>query len=292
MVDVLELSPDGWSAKGRIWQPDNNFYAVLGDPIAHSLSPEMQNAALGERGLPHQYLPIRIRAGQLRNLKSGSPGLLLAGFNVTAPLKEAVSALCEGRTEQARVLGAVNTVRVENGKWLGHNTDSGGILSVLSQAWTQEKAPREGIILGAGGSARAAVEALMRWEVPSIEVWNRSVGGRERINRWLESRGLAGRVKVKGLPSEPPTAAGQDRVWVGCLAGGVPCRRFFPLEMGKFSNFFLDLRYGEQLPAEDLPLGLRFSDGLPVLLMQGGLSFAWWFGPPVPWQAMRRGLGT
>ena len=108
MNEVLELGPDGWLRDGRPWQPKQPFYAVLGDPVAHSLSPVMQNAALLDRGVDTEYLAARVTVGQLRSLKSGPAGEMLAGFNATAPLKEAVAALCDGRTDPARDLGAVN----------------------------------------------------------------------------------------------------------------------------------------------------------------------------------------
>ncbi len=290
MADVLELGIDGWRLGGHAWQPEADFYAVLGDPIAHSLSPRMQGAALLERELDHQYFPLQITAGQLRGLKNGQEGSLLRGFNVTAPLKEAVAALCDGRTDQARDLGAVNTVRVEDGKWLGHNTDSGGTLTVLSQAWPGDQAPQEAVVLGAGGSARAAVDALVRWEVPKITVQNRSVAGQDRMSHWLAGRKLQRGVKVEGLPTVPPAVPTSSKVWVCCLAGGVKIREYLPEAAGKDPAMLLDLRYGDQRPTGNFPRGFMFSDGLPVLMMQGGLSFAWWFGPPVPWQVMREAL--
>ncbi len=294
MNEVLTLGHDGWLLGGHPWQPDGPWYAVLGDPIAHSLSPRIQNAALQERELDNLYLPVRIQPGQLRRLKDGPEGKLLAGFNATAPLKEAVAALCDGRTDQARDLGAVNTVRVEDGRWMGHNTDSGGTLTVLSQAFSQagggQTPAQKAIVLGAGGSARAAVDALLRWEVPAIEVWNRSSAGRDRLREWLRGRGLAGAVTFKPLPSEKPLAEDESCAWVCCLAGGVPISGYLPDAAGAGTSLLLDLRYGDQRPDEKPPLGFVFHDGLPVLMMQGGLSFAWWHGPPVPWEAMRNAL--
>ncbi len=287
MGDILEIGPDGWRLGGYAWQPEGEFYAVFGDPVAHSLSPRMQSAALRERELDHQYLPLKITAGQLRQLKSGPEGGLLRGFNVTAPLKEAVAALCDGRTDPARDLGAVNTVRVEDGKWMGHNTDSGGILTVLSQAWSAEEPPEEAVVLGAGGSARAAVDALIRWDVSKITVQNRSAGGQDRMRQWLAGRKLQQRVKVEALPATSPQISSNSKVWVCCVAGEVPIGEYLPAAAGEQPALLLDLRYGDQRPEEELPSGFMFSDGLPVLMMQGGLSFAWWFGPPVPWQAMR-----
>lgn len=290
MDSILEISDGGWLLDGSPWQPSTPFYAVMGNPIAHSLSPHMQNAALMDRQLDEEYYALKITPGQLRQLKDGPLGKDLLGFNVTAPHKETVALLCDGRTDQARDLGMVNTVRVEEGKWLGHNTDSGGILTVLTEAWQKEAPPERGIVLGAGGSARAAVDALLRWDIKNIVVQNRSAEGQGNMKEWLKSRSLEERVSVQSLPVEPPEVPQQAEVWICCLAGGVNAQPFLPVAVGKEPAFLLDLRYGDQLPDVDPPLGFQFSNGLPVLLMQGGLSFVWWQGPPVPWSTMRNAL--
>ena len=75
-----------------------------------------------------------------------------------------------------------------------------------------------------------------------------------------------------------------------CVAGCVNAGPSMPVASGGAPALLMDLRYGDQRPAESPPLGFRVSDGLPVLMMQGGLSFAWWFGLPVPWTAMRAAL--
>ncbi len=290
MHSILEISNNRWVLDGSPWVASRPFYAVIGDPISHSLSPHMQNAALMDRQLDDEYFALRITKSQLRQLKDGPLGQDLLGFNVTAPHKETVAQLCDGRTDQARDLGMVNTVRVQDGKWLGHNTDSGGILTVLSQAWQSKALPVRGVVLGAGGSARAAVDALVRWDIAEIVVQNRSGEGRRKISDWLNSRSLSDRVKVQQLPAESPDIPTQAEVWICCLAGGVNLQQYLPVAAGTEPIFLLDIRYGTQRPNIDPPLGFQFSDGLPVLLMQGGLSFAWWQGPPVPWNVMRTAL--
>lgn len=290
MNEFLELGAEGWLLEGESWVPHGLFYGVMGDPIGHSRSPAMHNAALADREINADYLAIRIQPGQLAGLKKSAWGAQLAGFNATAPLKEAVAVLCDGRTDQARSLGAVNTVKVEDGKWMGHNTDSGGILAVLSQAWQRPEAPGRAVVLGAGGSARAAVDALARWNLDSIEVRNRSAAGQARFRTWVERQDFADRVQVTGLNTEVPSSE-TSTVWICCLAGGVSARPYLPAAAAAGGDLLLDLRYGDQLPVENPPLGFRFIDGKPVLLMQGGLSFGWWFGPPIPWPAMTEAIG-
>lgn len=290
MTDLVRPDGQGWRKGDAPWTPDADFYAVIGDPVAHSLSPRMHAAALAERALAHRYVALHVTAAELPALKARAADDALgrlAGFNVTAPHKEAVAALCDGRTDQARALGAVNTVRVENGRWLGHNTDSGGLLAVLSQVWEQgEPPPPVGVVLGTGGSARAAVDALLRWGVESVEVRYRSGPSGERFAAWLEARGLADDVALSPLVADVEPAPEVASAWICCLAGGVASHPYLPAAAGKEPALLVDVRYGDQRPAETPPLGFRFSDGLPMLLMQGGLSFAWWFGPPVPWAVM------
>lgn len=290
--DLVEMGPDGLTRDGEPWTPTTPFYAVIGDPVVHSLSPRLHNAGMEDRELATEYVAMRVPAELLPDLKHVAFAEHLVGFNATAPHKEAVAALCDGRTDHARTLGAVNTVKVEDGRWLGHNTDSGGIVAVLSQAWREASPPDVATVLGAGGSARAAIDALARWGVPRIVLRNRSQAGRERIADWAATCDLATNVSVEPLIAERPPAPDGPSLWICCLAGGVATDCFLPVAGGREPALLLDLRYGNQLPDEDPPLGFRRVDGLPLLLMQGGLAFAWWFGPPVPWTAFQAALAA
>jgi len=290
---ILTLSPEeGWRLQGATWQSPEPLYAVVGDPISLSLSPTMHTAGLRERQIAALYLAARIRLDELPRLKRHQEQYGLRGFNVTAPLKEAAGALCDGHTDAARELEAVNTVQVRDGLWLGHNTDLGGIGAVLSQAWPHTEPPARATVLGAGGAARAALSALKEWGVPSIDVLTRSATRRQQFGSWLARWVGPTESAIRILPLVPadraaPTTAG---VWICCLPPGVDILPYLPAKAGPDTCLLLDLRYGAQLPAYEPPLGFLRVDGKPVLLMQGGLSFAWWFGPPVPWLAMRAAL--
>ncbi len=293
--EVLTLAPNGgWIRDGEFWLPAEPFYAVVGDPIAHSRSPAMHKAGLRERELTVEYLPVRVETGELRRLKQDPERTRLAGFNVTSPLKEEAALLCDGRTDAAREVGAVNTVRVEGKRWLGHNTDSGAIQAVLAQAWPDRQPPACATVMGGGGAGRAAVVALAHWGVPSITVRNRGAGGRERLRHWLERTSVTlpdVSVHVEPLTSGiAPAPPAQSSVWVACLPGGLDIVPFLPDAAGAVDALLLDLRYGAQLPDYEPPFGFQRVDGEPVLLLQGGFSFAWWFGFPVPWEAMRSAL--
>ena len=244
---------------------------------------------------PALYLPARIASGELGRLKRNPAQYRLAGFNVAAPLKEEAAVLCDSRTEAARDTESVNTVRVQGDLWLGHNTDCGSIHAVLTEAWDLPEPPAQAIILGSGVAARSAVYALFRWSVPHIAVFNRSPGGRRRMLRWLDKfhTERSGQVEVAPLANaEPYATSAAPGVWICCLPASVAVSPFLPLAVASGHGLLLDLRYGRQLPNYEPPWGCRLIDGKPVLLMKGGLSFAWWFGLPVPWHAMRAALNN
>ncbi len=281
----------GWQRDGIAWQPAAPFYGVIGDPISHSLSPRMQQAGLAERKLQHEYLAIRMEAARLPELKrtEGSGGL--AGFNVTAPHKELAATLCDELTPVAAQLEAVNTVKVlADGRWHGHNTDCGGIEGVLAEAFPGENRPQSAFVLGTGGSARAAVLALSRWGAGTITVQAHSAGGLERFEEWVSRGEELGGVAVEALPTGVPAVPTTSSVWISCLAGQADLKRYLPDAAGDEPVFLLDLRYGQQAEGFQAPIGFGSADGLPVLLMQGILSFAWWFGAPVPLAQMRAAL--
>lgn len=292
MSPILELGPDGWLRDGEVWSPQSGFYGVVGDPIGHSLSPRMQQAGLDERGLEHEYLAIRLDAEQLAGLKQtpGHGGLL--GFNVTAPHKELAATLCDELTPVAAQLEAVNTVKIlPDGRWHGHNTDCGGVESVLVEAFPGDERPERATVLGTGGSARAAVLALARWGAGQVVVQAHSAAGLERFEEWIGRNDELAAVTVEALPGERPEAPRQSSVWIACLAGRADLSSYLPVAAGPTPAFLLDLRYGQQTEQFQAPLGFAYADGLPVLLMQGVLSFAWWFGAPIPLTRMRAALG-
>ncbi len=288
----LEAAPQagGWRRDGRVWVAGAPFYAVVGDPVAHSLSPRLQTAALRARGLPHLYGTIHVRSGELARLKApgGAPGL--AGFNVTAPLKTEAHALCDQLTPAAQRAGAVNAVRVGAGRWEGHNTDVGGIAGVLSRAWGHDRRADVGIVLGSGGAARAAALALLDRGLPRVVIRARSAASVRRCRAWLDDPAApAPRVTVELLTDADPATAGERTIWVVCLAAGVEAAPYLPRAATGSRSLVLDLRYGPALPAADRP-ALPWRDGRDVLLEQGALAFAWWFGEPVPREAMRAAL--
>ena len=153
---------------------------VLGDPVRHSLSPAMHNAALGELGLNWVYLALPTPAAQLAAVLEALRAVECRGLNVTLPHKQAVARLCQGLSPLAERVGAVNTlIPLAEGGWQGTNTDVEGFLAPLrGPTWPG----REALVLGCGGSARAVVAALVELGLPRIRVAARR---REPLERFV-----------------------------------------------------------------------------------------------------------
>lgn len=148
---------------------ETRLVALLGDPVAHSWSPQLHNPAFRHQGLNWAYVALRVEAEELGAAVEGLRALRFAGANVTIPHKEAVMPLLDEHAERADAVGAVNTIivkREEDGARLrGDNTDVVGFLDPLHE-YAERVRGAEGVILGAGGAARAAAYALLSTFAP------------------------------------------------------------------------------------------------------------------------------
>ncbi|MBU0742849.1 hypothetical protein KKG45_04805 [bacterium] len=290
---TLSLRPDGggWSRDGKPWEPDGPFYAVLGDPVDHSLSPLFQSAAMRAEGLPYAYHAVRTSRADLARIFRDRGGLALRGFNVTAPHKFTAADLCPVLTAEARLTGAVNTVRLTEGGWEGHNTDVGGLCEVLDDLIGRTPAGH-GLVLGAGGAARAAVVALLESGADGVCVMARSGSGFEAMSGWLAADAMSGR-RVRLVDWGAPLAEhgmASGFVCVSCLPGGVDLASLAPAGGTLQPALWLDMNYASRAVAPPGVPANRIHDGLPVLLAQGALSFSWWFDRDAPRRVMAEAL--
>jgi shikimate dehydrogenase len=256
---------------------------VLGWPVAHSRSPAMHEAAfaaLGLTGWTYQRLPVpdHLFAETVRAL--GAAGF--AGANVTIPHKEAALAVADEASELARTIGAANTLTFAGGRIEADNTDAPGLIAALEGSDPLSEVdsrgptppPRRALVLGAGGSARAAVVAL-RGAGAEVAVWNRTAD---------RARRLAADLRVTAV--EAPVAAD---LLVNCTAVGLEDPDASPVDAIEWATV-VDLVYGDRetaLVGAARAAGARVVDGLEVLVQQGALSFARWTGRRPPLEAMR-----
>jgi shikimate dehydrogenase len=263
---------------------------LLGHPVAHSLSPTFQNAALARAGLSARYEALDVTP-------QGLPALLReliaegAGGNVTVPHKAAVAAACERRTAIADRVGAVNTFWVEDGQLVGDNTDVGGFDFAVRQL--RETLPTHVAVLGAGGAAGAVLAAVSAWPGAQVALWGRTRAHAQALatrfrKEQFQNDGL--RVTVDNTIEE--ALAGADLVVnatpVGLAGAG---DADVPVEVDRLPQGadVLDLVYRQGETAwvrAARARGHRAADGLAMVVEQGALAFERWFGFPPDRAAM------
>ena len=262
-------------------------YALLGDPVAHSLSPTIQNAAFRAAGRSAVYVARRVTRAEcgsmLRALALGG-----GGGNVTVPHKELVLPFLDRRTDSVAATGACNAFWAREGEVWGDNTDVDGFLGTWKQAGTGLAGAPDVLVLGAGGAARAVLRACLGpLGVPRVLIWNRTgdrardlVGsfGDPRLQRVSEWRETAPAVLVNA------TSVGLD--------GGSA-----PIDLGALKGCprqVIDLVYGREptpLCRQAAEMGVAAVDGRDMLVRQAETSYLRWFGEPPPRGVMTRALG-
>ena len=147
---------------------------VIGDPVQHSRSPQMHNAAIVERKLDYVYVPFHVRSGELREAIEGFKALNVLGVNVTIPHKQTVMPILDDVSHEATLIGAANTLIFCDGRVSGDNTDAQGFLRSMTEEGIDIPVGGSAVVLGAGGAARAVVVALALSGLGLITVANRT----------------------------------------------------------------------------------------------------------------------
>ena len=262
--------------------------AVLGHPVAHSRSPAMQSAALAELGLADEwsYGAIDVAPEDLAPLVASLPGDGYAGVNITVPHKLAALELAHQASAAATEIGAANTLSFRDGSVVADNTDAQGITGAIGEPLDGRRA----LVLGAGGSARAAVWAL-RQAGAAVSVWNRTASG---------GADLAGELGAE--TASDPRAADCDVIVNATTVGleqastrpPVPDDlKALPVDADAINErqVVVDLVYGSHetaLASGSRERGARVIDGLEVLVHQGAASLRIWTGLDPPIETMRR----
>lgn len=263
-------------------------YAILGNPVAHSLSPEIQNAAFRAIGEDAVYVALRCDAEYL-------PGLLRGlaraggGGNVTVPHKAVAAASVDVATEAVRHTQACNTFWLEDGRVHGDNTDVAGFRKAL-RALVGDPAGARVLLLGAGGAARAAAYALLGEGVDTVDIANRTP---ERARGLIAA--LDDDPRLRALPSGAPETAARYDVVVNATSLGLRPDDPLPLDLTRLggAGAALDIVYAPGTTPwvqHATALGVPAADGAEMLLQQGAVAFEHWVGRPAPIQAMRDAL--
>lgn len=251
---------------------------LIGNPIAHSRSPRMHNAAFAALGMDHTYELWETEPADLAARVATIHNDDILGSNVTIPYKEAVVSLMDEVSETARRIGAVNTIIPRDSALVGENTDAYGYAASIREAFPGY-APTRAIVLGAGGASRAVVVALQEMAADEVIIVNRTLARAEELADELGASAAAWDALPELLPTANlvtnATALGwhDERVLDGDLVAMLPD-----------DALVTDLTYANTPLLQDAAArGLRTLDGLGMLVHQGVRSFELWFGftPPV-----------
>ncbi len=276
--------------------------AVYGDPVEHSLSPAMHNAAYAALGLDCAYAAFHVTPERLRDALRAVPALDMIGVNLTVPHKERALRMMAHLSDEARLLAAVNCVINRAGELHGDNTDARGLEADLRENRLDLNG-RAAVVVGAGGAAPSAVLACIRMGAGRIVICNRTVERANRLERrfarYVACRG-GGRpretIEARGLAALTDSATiGAAALIVNATPMGLKTGGFAALAYAATAAdcMFYDMVYArEPTPflAPALALGRRALDGAGMLANQGELAFELFNGVKPPAGLMRRAL--
>lgn len=273
---------------------DTQVFAVFGDPIDHSLSPVIHNAAFQALGLNCVYIPCHVQSEQLNNAVKGIRAFKIAGVNVTIPHKQAVLGELDEVFGDSLLSGSVNTIINRDGKLYGASTDGIGVVKSLKEEGGFEVAGKNVLLLGAGGSAAAVIYRLIAAEVKSIVLLNRTAKNAAILGeRVFEDTGFP---LVSGELSQIWTLAWDaiDLVVNTTPVGLKSQDSIVPEQFLHPDLFVYDLVYhagnATTLVEQAVKAGCRVLSGLSLLLYQGAESFRLWFEMDPPIKVMRNAL--
>ncbi len=255
-----------------------SFLAVIGHPVAHSLSPLMHNSTLWLYGLPHIYLAIDIHPFKLGETLTSLWKLEFIGFNITIPHKEEVAKIAVELSEEASMTGAVNTTVRHSDGWIGFNTDVEGFITSLSRIGV--KTIDTCLLLGAGGSARAVVYALDKMGTRMIIIANRTM---ERAIKLRESMmpKISSRLQIVSLEDVNRFVPKAELVVNATPVGLVEEKLLFDPNNLESYHVVYDLVYSHRstpLLRAAMKRGCKTIDGVIHLVEQGAASFKIWTG--------------
>jgi len=270
--------------------------AVFGDPIAHSLSPLMQNQALRQAGINAVYVPYHVPAAGIGAAVAAVRALGIWGVNLTVPLKEVVCPHLDELDDDARLIGAVNTIVNHEGRLTGHNTDVYGFLNSLEIDLHCDPRGKRVLVLGAGGACRAAVVALCRAGADWVKIANRTFRRAEALA--AEFTPVFPETTLTAFTQEPAAlehALEQVDLLVNTTTVGLKGETFaaFPWAKVPAGIPVLDMVYSASATpfvAAAESHGHPATGGLGMLAGQGEQSFQLWTGSAPPAGVMRNCL--
>ncbi len=278
---------------------------IIGDPVAHSLSPRMHNAAFDALHMNWRYIAFRVPAAGLAQALRGVAALGMAGINVTSPHKEPVAGLLDELDVLARQIGAVNTVRVSGSRLQGFNTDGAGVLDALAADGGMPVSGRRCVVIGAGGGGRAAAFALAAAGASRVTVVNRTENKArslaDAVHRaapgcQVEPAPLVGAAIERAVEDADIVVHATAATMSVAMGGGGGRADWLPGLARRLRRGMavLDMVYTPawtELLGAAKAAGAAAVSGLSLLVFQGTRSFELWTGKPAPLEVMRQAVG-
>jgi shikimate dehydrogenase len=271
---------------------------IIGDPVEHSLSPVMHNAAIANLGLDYIYVPFPVKPGDLATALAGFNAVNLIGFSITIPHKQEIIPLLTEISEDAANIGAVNTVWRTASGWKGTNTDAEGFIAPL-KAMNRDWSKTTPVILGHGGAARAVIAGLANLGCSEIHVVGRNIDKLARFYQsWNHAPKITALLKIHNWNNLSSLIPAADLLVNTTPVGMSPNAETSPVEASlmqklKPKAIAYDLIYTPN-PTQFLKLaqaqGIMAIDGLEMLLQQGVVALQIWLQQPVPVEVMRDSL--
>ena len=277
----------------RLGMKINSALGIIGHPIGHSISPRFQQAGLDHLAVDYRYLPYEVPSEGVADFVASLRGESVLGINVTVPHKEAVMPFLDEIDEWAAEAGAVNTIVNRAGQLVGYNTDGYGFLRALRESAGLDPVGKRALILGAGGSARGVVQALLRAGVAELIIANRTMERAEALASLAANRGVAARaIELNALRSDGISE--ETELIVNCTSLGMhhgPDEEASPLLASRIpaSALVYDLVYNPMLTPllrQAQAVGAPTLGGISMLVYQGAASFELWLERPAPVSVM------
>ena len=265
-------------------------FAVIGDPIDHSLSPNIHNAAFKALGLDCTYIAYKIPKDELAAGLEALKTIKISGFNVTIPHKVEMMRFLDNLDEDCSVIGATNTVKYDNGKFIGYNTDMEGFLDPIREKKILIKDSKV-LLLGAGGAARAITAGFAKEKAAKITIANRTKQNANTLVQFANKIGINANAisldEIDDSVSDYNFIINSTSIGLKNEPSPISSKNINP------NSVVYDIVYrplNTELIKLAKKIGVRVIYGYEMLLGQAARSFKIWHGIDAPFDAMKRAL--
>ena len=267
-----------------------NTYAVIGDPIDHSLSPNIHNAAFRHLGSEDTYIAYKIPAGELSAGIGALKEIKIAGFNVTIPHKIEMMKFLDEMDTTSKVIGAVNTVVNDDGKLKGYNTDMIGFLDPIKKRNLTIKGSQV-MLLGAGGAARAIMTAMVKEKASKITIVNRTMENAHKLAEFAKK--IGGNIETVSLQEANKLISDHKFIINSTSIGMDNEPSHISTENMNENSIVYDIVYqpmNTDLIKKSKEKGATIIYGYEMLLSQAACSFEIWHKTEAPYDVMKKAL--